>query len=237
VPGTGGERRPGRSPWLPRILLGVGLLAVVTAIVSLAVGEGGPQPQRIGETSAVQQLLGGIHQQGAELGDADAPVVITLFTDLRCTTCAEYQVQTIDPLIEELARTGDARFELRHYSLGSEPTTLAAEAAVAAGEQDRQWQYADLLVRNIDVAGNEVDDEFLVDVADSLAEFDTDAWQEARDSQEVADVLAADEKEGADLGLQVEGPSVLVTGPGGTRDLGVEPVAAAVTGAVDEVSG
>lgn len=213
------------------------MVVLLTAIISLAVGEGGPQPQRIGETSAVQQLLGGIHQEGAELGDPDAPVVISVFTDLRCTTCADYQVETVDPLIEKLARTGEARFELRHYSLGSEPKTLAAEAAVAAGEQDRQWQYADLLVRNLDVAGAEVDDEFLVDIADSLAEFDADAWQQARGSDEVAAVLEADEKEGAELGLEAEGPSVLVTGPGGTKDLGAEPTGAEIEAAAGEVAG
>jgi len=164
-------------------------------------------------------------------------VVISVFTDLRCTTCADYQVETVDPLIEKLARTDEARFELRHYSLGSEPKTLAAEAAVAAGEQDRQWQYADLLVRNLDVAGAEVDDEFLVDVADSLAEFDTEAWQQARATDEVAAVLEVDEKEGAELGLEAEGPSLLVTGPGGTRDLGVEPTGTEVDAAAGEVAG
>jgi protein-disulfide isomerase len=222
---------------LPRVLLGLGLVLLLVAVVSLSVGEGGPRPQKIGDISAMQQLLGGIHQQGAELGDDDAEVEISVFTDLQCTTCADYQVGTIDPLIEQLARTGRARFELRHYSLGSQATTLAAQAAVAAGEQDRQWQYADLLMRNLDVAGAQVDDEFLLDVADSLAEFDVEAWEEARGSDEVAAVLDADENEGAELGLQVDGPSVLVAGPGGTRKLGVEPSATDVSAAVDEVSG
>lgn len=207
------------------------------AIISISVGEGGPRPQRIGDISAVQQLLGGIHEDGAELGDSGADTEISVFTDLQCTACADYQVGTIDPLVEELARTDQARFELRHYSLGSQPTTLAAVAAVAAGEQDRQWQYADLLMRNLDVAGAQVDDEFLLDVADSLSEFDVEAWNEARSSDEVAAVLDTDEKEGAELGLQVDGPSVLVTGPGGTRALGVEPTATEVSAAVEAVSG
>ena len=218
------------------MLLGIGLVGLLGAIISLAVGEGGPKPQKIGELSAVQQLLGGIHQEGAVLGDPDAPVEVSLFTDLRCTTCADYQVATIDPLIEELARTDRARFELRHYSLGSEPTTLAAEAAVAAGEQDRQWQYADLLARNLDVAGSQVDDEFLADIADSLPELDVDTWEADRGSDEVAAVLDTDEKEGADLGLQVDGPSVLVTGPSGTKDLGVEPSGIQISAAVEAVS-
>ena len=199
-------------------------------------GEGGPQSQRIGEVGPVQQLFGGIAQDGARLGDPDADTTISVYTDLRCGPCADYQIGTVDPLVEELARTGQAQFELRHYSLGAEAKTLAAEAATAAGEQGRQWQYADLLMRNLDAAGAEVDDEFLADIANAVPELEADDWQADRSSDAVAETLANDEEEGASLGLQAEGPSVLVTGPGGTEDLGVEPSAAQIEAAVDRVS-
>ena len=185
----------------------------------------------------MQQLYGGIAQEGAELGDPDAAVAISVFNDLRCTACADYQVETIDPLVEELARTGKARFSLRHFSLGSEARTLAAAAAVAAGEQGRQWQYADLLLRNLEVAGAEVDDEFLIDIADSLPELEFEQWDADRASEETDEVLQTDEEEGAALELQSDGPSVLVSGPGGTEELGTEPSADEIRAAVEGVSG
>jgi protein-disulfide isomerase len=200
------------------------------------VGEGGPQSERIGEVGPVQQLYGGIAQEGALLGDPDADTRISVYTDLRCAPCADYQIATIDPLVEELARTGQAQFELRHYSLGAESKTLAAEAAVAAGEQGRQWQYADLLMRNLDAAGAEVDEEFLADIANAVPELDADEWQADRSLAAVAETLANDEEEGASLQLSGDGPSVLVTGPGGTEDLGVEPSRAEVEAAVEGVS-
>jgi hypothetical protein len=55
----------------------------LAAIISLSVGEGGPQSQRIGEVGAVQQLFGGIAQEGARLGDPDADTTISVYTDLR----------------------------------------------------------------------------------------------------------------------------------------------------------
>lgn len=226
-----------RSPWLPRVLLGIGALALLAGVISIAVGSGGPKPVKIGDLGPVQQLYGGIEQEGAELGDTDADVSISVFTDLRCTACADYQIDTIDPLVEELARTGEARFILRHYSLGSESKTLAAAAAVAAGEQGRQWQYADLLLRNLDVAGSEVDDEFLIDIADSLPELEFEQWDADRASDEVDEVLQTDEEEGAALELQSDGPSVLVSGPSGTEELGTEPSADEIRAAVDSVSG
>ena len=226
-----------RTPWLPRILLGIGVLALLAGVFAIAVGSGGPKPAEIGELGPVQQLYGGIAQEGAELGDPDAEVAISVFTDLRCTACADYQVETIDPLVEELARTGKARFILRHYSLGSEARTLAAAAAVAAGEQGRQWQYADLLLRNLEVAGAEVDDEFLIDIADSLPELEFEQWDADRASEETDEVLQTDEEEGAALELQSDGPSVLVSGPGGTEELGTEPSADEIRAAVEGVSG
>ena len=48
--------------------------------------------------------------------------------------CADYEINTIDPLVEEYARTGDARLEFRHFSLAPNDTTLAAIAAEAAGQ-------------------------------------------------------------------------------------------------------
>ncbi|MGZ8667029.1 MAG: DsbA family protein [Solirubrobacterales bacterium] len=233
-PGAGEGRR--RSAWVPRLLLGLGALTLLAAVISIAVGSGGPKPVRIVDLGPVQQLFGGIVQEGAELGDPDADVTISLFTDLRCTECADYQIATVDPLVEELARTGRARFDLRHYSLGSESTTLAAAAAVAAGEQGRQWQYADLLLRNLDAAGAEVDDEFLVDVANSLPNLDVDIWERDRASDQVASVIEADDEEGTALKLQSDGPSVLVSGPGGTEVLGTEPSAAQISAAVERVT-
>ncbi len=210
---------------------------MLAAVISIAVGEGGPRSEEIGGVNPVQQIFGGIPQDGPELGEEDATVVISVFTDLRCPECAGYQLEVIDPLVEELARTGRARFELRHYSLGAEATTLAAAASVAAGEQDRQWQYAELLLRNLERAGAEVDDEFLVDVADSVPELEVELWDSDRASGEVAATVAADGEEGAALELLSDGPSVLVSGPGGIRELGVEPPAAEILDAVEAVEG
>jgi hypothetical protein len=190
---------PGRSRWLPRIVLGIVAAALLAAVISISVGEGGPQPEEIGEIGPVQQLFGGIAQEGALVGPDGAEVTVAVFTDLRCSSCGDYQIGEIDPLVEEYARTGRAKLELRHFSLGEEPTTLAADAATAAGEQGRQWQYADLTFRNIEAAGAEADDEFLREIAEAVPELDAD--------------LAAD------LELPGTGPSVIVSGPGGTREL------------------
>ena len=109
---------------------------------------GGPQSATIGGVNDVQRIFGGIAQDGAYLGPEDAEITITVFNDIQCAPCADFEIETIDPLVERYARTDEARIEFRHFSLAPNDTTLAAIAAEAAGVQERQWQYLDTFVRN-----------------------------------------------------------------------------------------
>ena len=226
------------SPWLPRLLLGVGGIGLIAAVVSLSVGEGGPEKITISGGEQTQELIAGLPQDGPDLGPSDAAVAITVFNDLQCSTCDEYQLETVDPLIEQYVRSGDARFEFRHLSLGEAETTAAAYAAAAAGEQDREWQYIDLFFRNQDEApAHTVSDEFLRDVGNAIPDFDRDAWEEARDSSVVQDRVEADARLAADLSLRVQGPSVVVSGPGGTKVLQDSPSQEEIDAAVSAVGG
>src|SRR5436305_8315630 len=126
-----------RSRSVPRLLLAAGAIGLLGASVSISIGEGGPKVIKISGGDQVQQLIAGIQQDGPYLGTPDAKVTIDVFTDLQCSTCDTYEIETVDPLIEQYARTGKARFEFRNYSLGQAETTKAAYAATAAGAQDR----------------------------------------------------------------------------------------------------
>ena len=226
------------SPWLPRLLLGAGAVGLIAAVVSLSIGEGGPEKIAITGGEQTQELIAGIPQDGPYLGPEDAAVTITVFNDLQCSSCDDYELHTVDPLIERYARSGQARLEFRHLSLGEAETTKAAYAAAAAGEQDREWQYIDLFFRNQDEApAHTVSDEFLEDVGNAIPDFDLNAWQQARDSSEVADRVEADARLAADLRLRVEGPSVVVSGPGGTKVLQDSPSEEEIDASVSAVGG
>ncbi|HYX78077.1 MAG TPA: thioredoxin domain-containing protein [Solirubrobacterales bacterium] len=228
-----------RSPWLPRLLLGAGAVGLLAAIVSLSVGEGGPKVIKISGGDEVQQLIGGIQQDGASLGPPDAAVTLSVFNDLQCAGCDDYELGTVDRLIEEYARTGEARLEFHHYSLGQAETTKAAYAATAAGEQDREWQFIELFFRNQDEApAHTVSDEFLDDIGNAIPDLDLDAWRQARDSAEVAARVEADGKLAADLGLRAA-PAVVVEGPGSPEPkvLQDSPSAQQIEAAVAEVEG
>ena len=218
------------------MLLGVGLVALVVALVSIAVGEGGPKSAAVGGVNEVQALFGGIEQEDAYLGPDDAETTVTVFNDIQCVPCADFEIDVVDPLVERYARTDRARLEFRHFSLAPYDTTLAAIAAEAAGDQERQWQYLDTFVRNQDIAEGDVSVEELREVAEAVPELDTDQWQEDYDSPEAEQLVRDDAMLAADLKLPAE-PAIVVSGPGGQRNLIETPTLDEVEAAIDEVSG
>jgi protein-disulfide isomerase len=227
-----------RSRWVPRLLLGAAAITLSAAIVSISVGTGGPKVIKLKGGDRVQELLGGIEQDGADLGPPGAPVTISVFNDLQCSTCDDYEAHTVDPLIERYARTGEARFEFRNYSLGQVETTKAAYAAVAAAEQDREWQFVETFFRNQDAApaGN-VSEQFLNDLGNSITDLDLETWRRDMESPEIKARVEADAQLATDYGLRVNGPSIVVEGPAGTKVLQDSPSQQEVEAAIEAVSG
>jgi protein-disulfide isomerase len=223
--------------WVPRALIVLGAIALTSAVVSISVGNGGPgAPALVGGVNDVQRIFGGIRQDGAYLGSPDAPVTITVFNDVQCRPCASYETDTIDALVEEYARGDDVRFEFRHFSLAPNDTTLAAIAAEAAGVQDRQWQYLDTFVRNLDTIGDHpIDEDILREVAEAVPQLDIDEWQSDYDDPASEDRVRQDAMLAADLKLPAE-PAVVVSGPAGQRQLIESPPKTEIEDAVAGVS-
>ncbi len=141
--------------------------------------------------------------------------------------------EEINPVVERYARTGEVQFEFSHFSVGPQAITLAALAATAAGEQGRQWQYIDLVMRNLDAAGGEADDDFLRDVAKTVPELDLERWESDRASEEIREIVEADAESAVNRRLPPE-PAVVVAGPGGEEELG-EPTSEEIEAAIERV--
>jgi protein-disulfide isomerase len=220
-------------------LIVLGLIGAVlgTIVVGIALQKPDDDPIEITGAGAVQRLVGGIEQEGAVLGDADAPVTVEVFNDLQCPGCAGYQLDVITPLIEGPVRAGDVKLVFHHFSFSARRTTLSAYAAVAAGEQGRQWQYLQLFYINQDEARERgVTDELLERIASAVLELDLEQWQGDRESDEVADLVTADADLAAQRKLPAQ-PAVVVTGPTQTRELVESPSLAEIEGAIEAVGG
>ncbi len=86
--------------------------------------------------------------QGANqhsIGSPNAPVVVTEWSDFQCPACRIYALNR-DPVLEkEYAGTGQVHFVYRNYAFLGLESILAAEAAEAAADQGRYWEYRSLL--------------------------------------------------------------------------------------------
>lgn len=224
-----------RSRWVPLTLLTLGAIGLIAALVSISVGENRVGPVEVEGSGEVQQLIGGIRQLDDRLGDDDAPVEITVFNDVQCPRCADYQAEVIDPLIADYARTGEAKLVLRNFPLGLKPVTLGAIATEAASEQDRGWQYAWLFLRNLDeVSDRGVDQQYLNEVAAATPKLDTAAWEEAVAGEAAMQAAEEDVELATELRLPAD-PALVIQGAGGVETLERAPSLAAVTAAIDRV--
>ena len=79
-------------------------------------------------------------------GPGNAPVTIVEFTDFQCPSCAMTQ-----PLLEEMVTeyTGKVKLVVRDFPLDQHAHALkAAEAAEAAREQGKYWEYTAVIFKN-----------------------------------------------------------------------------------------
>lgn len=208
-----------RSRFVPLVLLSLLAAGLVAAIVSISVGENELQEVQVRGISEVQELVAGIRQLDDRLGNENAPVTVTVFNDVQCPRCAEWQAKTVEPLIERLARPAEGKLEFRHFPLGLKPVTLGAIGAEAAAEQGKQWQYLSLFMRNLgEVPDQGVDEVFLGEIASMTPQLEAAEWERALNGEEAAERAAADVELATELELTAD-PVLIVQGPEGTETL------------------
>ena len=137
------------------------------------------------------------------MGQADAPVVITMFSDYQCPACAQVETQVMPAVIESYVDTGRARLVFREFPLNSiHPNAQkAAEAAVCAGEQDMYWEMHDELFASRDEWTEEEDPTAqLKELADRVG-LDAGAFAQCLDSGQAAPVVDAELLAGQMMGV------------------------------------
>ena len=230
------EAPQGRRPRTAGVVvLVLAALLLLFVIASLSLDEGDEETVEITGADEVQRQVGGIPQDGAILGSSDAPVTAQVFSDLQCVPCADYQRETITPLIEGPVRDGDLKLEFHHFQMAQSGFANASFGAVAAAKQDDEWQFIQLFFINQDEAprGGATDD-FLNQIANAILNFNVEQWQRDRDEPEVTETLDADDELAAEHRFPAE-PAVVVEGPRGSRELTESPPVAQIEAAIAEV--
>jgi hypothetical protein len=132
------------------------MLLIVAALVASGCGDhrGGtpvakpPAPRVLVGVASLAARFDGIPQHGRVLGWPRARYTLLEFADLQCPYCARFDRDVLPAVIERLVRPGRLRIELRPIAFLGPGSATAAAVTVAAGMQDRIWQFADLFYRN-----------------------------------------------------------------------------------------
>lgn len=83
------------------------------------------------------------------MGDPNAPIKIEEFSDYQCLYCAQFNEETEWKIAETYVADGSVYFVYRSVGAFLGPESKAsAEAAYCAGDQDKYWEYHDILFAN-----------------------------------------------------------------------------------------
>jgi protein-disulfide isomerase len=80
-------------------------------------------------------------------GSADAPVTIVEFSDFRCGFCGRFARETLQPLLASYDES-EVQFVYRDFVIFGQQSYEAALAAECAHDQDKFWEFHDLIFGN-----------------------------------------------------------------------------------------
>jgi protein-disulfide isomerase len=222
--------------------LGFAGALVVALVVGIAIavsqsggGSGGSASDIVGK-GLVRKQLAGIPQHGTVLGSPKAKATIVEFGDPQCPTCKEFSELVAPKLIAGPVRSGEANYDFRPWLIIGPQSKPAAEAALAAGEQGRFWNYITLWYRN---QGEEnsgyVTDDFMTAIADGAGVADSGKWNSDRQSSRWSPEFTAINAQATRLGFSGT-PSIYVQGPKGRKVFSNIPLPNQVEAAIKAVS-
>lgn len=136
-------------------LAGMGVQAYWSPLPTSGNSAGGPAPAPdVAARGAVPEWLGTVRRHSGDkgIGDPDAPVTITEYTDFQCPFCARHSRRAFPRIVREFVVSGDVYYRIRHFPLSrmhprAVPAALASECAA---NQEAFWPYKELLMRNQD---------------------------------------------------------------------------------------
>lgn len=150
------------------IVLAVGAAVVAAIVIGVLALGGGDDGASVDASSAA--YLDGIPQQGDTLGAADAPVTMIQFEDIQCPVCKAYTDGAQEDIVTEFVKPGDVKLRFVGLAFIGPDSEKALRYTVAAGKQNKLWQYSELLYANQGAENSGwVTDSLLESIATSLS--------------------------------------------------------------------
>jgi protein-disulfide isomerase len=180
-----------------------GAVVVIIIVILVATSGGGSKPIAPGKnpesekaSQQVAKLLTGIPQNGNTLGDPKAPVTMQYFGDLECPICKEFTLGALPVLVQKYVRAGKLKIEYRNLETATrEPETFKTQqvAALAAGKQQKAWNYIELFYHEQGQEDSEyVTEKYLQALAQQVPGLNLANWTAARNDATFTKTIASD---------------------------------------------
>lgn len=173
-----------RRTRLMQLASGAVFLAIVVVVALIVINgssDSGGDAANIEGAAEVSSSLQGIPQDEMVLGDPGAPVELVEFGDLQCPVCKGFAEEILPPIIENQVKNGEAKVDFRNFTIIGPQSVDAGAAALAAGAQNRGWNFIELFYRNQGVENSGyADDAFLEAVAKAAGVKDLAKWNKDR---------------------------------------------------------
>ncbi len=82
---------------------------------------------------------------GRVLGDANAPVTVVEYADFQCPVCKRAETSIVSRIEKDYVQQGKVKIEFRMFPFLGQESFNAAQAAEAARDQGKFWEYHDAL--------------------------------------------------------------------------------------------
>jgi protein-disulfide isomerase len=208
-----------------RMIGGVVVAAVAVVVVAIAISSGGGHKGGLAKGTAatktvaqVQSLLNGIPQSGSRLGNPNAPVTLTYYGDLECPVCQAFTLNAFKQLVAKDVRNGKVQVvykALETATRDQQTFQLQQVAALAAGQQQRFWNYAELFYHEQgQEASGYVNESYLDSLAQQVPGLNMNTWKNDRNSSSLSSQVSSDANQAAAVGANAT-PTLVFKGPKG----------------------
>ena len=223
------------------ILAGFAAVAVIVALIVISQSGGDDNsspPSNVTGVAQVDADLNGIPQSGQVLGDSAAPVTVIEYGDPQCSSCKFFSENVGPQLISAEVRPGKVKYQFQPFLIIGPDSKPAMKAALAAGVQNRLWQFLQLFYLN---QGGEnsgyVTDSFLTGIAKGAGVPDINKWNTDRNDSKWDAIIQQGSSQADSFGFTGT-PSILVQGPNGQKAIGggTIPTLAEIQSAIQQVS-
>jgi protein-disulfide isomerase len=155
-------RKGARRRASPKVLvIALSGLVIIGAVVGIALAVGGngsssaatiptvgSLTNALPNAAAVQREFSGIPQNGLVLGSPKAPLTMVEYIDLQCPGCRAYETSVQPSIVQEFVRAGKLKIEARPIAFIGPDSIPARKAMIAASEQDRAFNFAQVIYAN-----------------------------------------------------------------------------------------